>query len=316
MFDQSQLDASQRDSFAVLHNAFSRDEVSHASVAADTAGPAGTHPDIRRRVLITGAGGNIGSRFAKYARERYDLRLMVQHEGQATSELRACGEVVAGDLLDLARMKDLCRDIDTVVHLAADPDPSATWSRLLPTNIVGTYHTFVAAKAAGCRRLIFASSIHAVSGYPPDVQIHTHDPVNPGDLYGVSKCFGEALGRYMAEQEGLSAIVLRIGAYAGPEAVRTDGSIGALDAWISRRDLHHLIERCIEVEHLPFAILHAVSNNRYKRLDISDARRLVGYAPQDDLAEEHPGLKRLKLGETLIRHNLSGGQRSGLLDEL
>ena len=54
-----------------------------------------------------------------------------------------------------------------------------------------------AAKANGVRRVVFASSIHAVSGYPADYQVHTEEPVNPGDLYGVSKCFGEALGRYM-----------------------------------------------------------------------------------------------------------------------
>src|SRR3712207_7646535 len=81
------------------------------------------------------------------------------------------------------------------------------------------YHTFVAAKAAGCRRVIYASSIHAVSGYPSDVQVKTSEPVNPGDLYGVTKCFGEALGRYMAEKEGLSVIALRIGAFQAPEAV-------------------------------------------------------------------------------------------------
>src|SRR3712207_7240554 len=49
------------------------------------------------------------------------------------------------------------------------------------------YHTFVAAKAAGCRRVIYASSIHAVSGYPAGVQVKTSEPVNPGDLYGVTR---------------------------------------------------------------------------------------------------------------------------------
>src|SRR5207237_718422 len=106
-----------------------------------------------------------------------------------------------------------CAGIDTVLHLAASASPSSTWDVVLNANIVGTYHAFVAAKVARCRRVIYASSIHAVSGYPADVQVHTTDPVNPGDLYGVSKCFGEAMARYMAEQEGLSAIALRIGGF-------------------------------------------------------------------------------------------------------
>lgn len=88
--------------------------------------------------------------------------------------------------------------MDTVVHLAGSANPAATWDELLQTNIVGTYQTCVAARAAGCRRVVYASSIHAVSAYPPDVQVKTSEPSNLGDLYGVSKCFGESLGRYFS----------------------------------------------------------------------------------------------------------------------
>ena len=251
----------------------------------------------RRRVLVTGAAGNIGSYFAEHVHDRYELRLMVQQMDGDASSLHAYGEVVAGDLGDLDRMKELCQGIDTVVHLAADASPSATWQSLLQANIIGTYHAFVAAKASGCRRVIYASSIHAVSGYPSDVQVKTNEPVNPGDLYGVSKCFGEALGRYMAEQEGLSVIALRIGAFQPLEAAREEGAVEMLDAFVSRRDLTKLIERCIDVENLQFAIFHGLSNNRFKRLDISDARMLVGYEPQDDPAAENPALQDLRLRE-------------------
>jgi len=175
----------------------------------------------------------------------------------------------------------------------------------------------VAAKAANCRRLIYASSIHAVSGYPPDVQVKTSEPVNPGDLYGVSKCFGEAMGRYMAEQENLSVIAIRIGAFQSLEAARQENSISMLDAFVSHRDLNQLINRCIDVENMKFAVLHGLSNNRFKRLDISDARELVGYEPQDDLTEENPRLKELRLSETLSTHSVSGGdQKSGIREEL
>ena len=141
-----------------------------------------TDESARRRILVTGAAGNIGSYFAEHSHGRYELRLMVQQMDEDAEALRSFEEVVAGDLGDLEGMKELCSGIDTVLHLAADPSPSATWQSLLPNNIVGTYHAFVAAKAAGCRRVIFASSIHAVSGYPPDVQVKTSEPVNPGDL--------------------------------------------------------------------------------------------------------------------------------------
>ncbi len=271
----------------------------------------------RRRVLVTGAAGNIGKYFAEHSHEKYDLRIMVHKLDERADALRPFGELIAGELSDLAKLKEFCRDIDTVVHLAGDPDPGAVWASLLEGNIVGAYNVFVAAKAAGCRRVIYASSIHAVSGYPADVQVKTSEPVNPGDLYGVTKCFGEALGRYMAEQEGLSVLALRIGAFQPLEAARQEDSIGMLDAFVSQRDLNQLIERCIDVESIKFAILHGLSDNRFKRLDISDARALVGYQPQDDLTDENPQLKQLRLSEMVKSHSLADGKRpSGIRDQL
>jgi nucleoside-diphosphate-sugar epimerase len=291
--------------------------MTHAFTATGTGALAISSAGMRRRVLVTGAAGNIGSYFAEHAHETYDLRLMVQAMDEQAAVVQQFGEVVTGDLADLARMKELCAGIDTVVHLAADPSPSATWSSLLDANIIGTYHTMVAAKSAGCRRVIYASSIHAVSGYPTDVQVKTSEPVNPGDLYGVTKCFGEALGRYMAEQEGLSVIALRIGGFQPLERARDEDATHLLDAFVSQRDLHQLIVRCIDVENVQFAILHGLSNNRFKRLDISDARALVGYDPQDDLTQEQPQLKELHLGDKLSAHNVSDqGQQSGIREEL
>lgn len=273
--------------------------------------------DARKRVLVTGAAGRIGAYFAEHSHDRYELRLMVRELDDRAHALERFGEVVAGELGDLKQMKEFCRGIDTVVHMAADPDPSAVWESLLEQNIIGAYHTFAAAKAAGCRRVIYASSIHAVSGYPADVQVKTSEPVNPGDMYGVTKCFGEALGRYMAEQEGLSVIALRIGAFQPLEAAREAGSIGMLDAFVSHRDLNQLIQRCIDVDNIKFAILHGLSNNRFKRLDISDARALVGYDPQDDLTEENPQLKELQLNETVSAHSLADQrQESGLREDV
>ncbi len=271
------------------------------------------------RVLVTGAAGNIGSYFAKHARDRYKLRLMVREKDkkEKVEAIREFGEVVTAELSDLDRLKEICRGVDTVLHLAADPSPSATWESLLPNNIVGAYHTFVAAKSAGCKRVIYASSIHAVSGYPSDVQVKTNEPVNPGDLYGVSKCFGEALARYMAEQEGLSAICLRIGAFQPIEAARDASGIGMMDAWVSQRDLFQLIVRCIDVTNLKFAIFHGLSDNRFKRLDISDARELVGYRPQDDLLEVNVKLKSLDLDHSVNAHNVTDEQqKSGIRKEL
>jgi NAD(P)-dependent dehydrogenase (short-subunit alcohol dehydrogenase family) len=286
------------------------------SFTATAPGALGQLSTKRRNVLVTGAAGNIGSYFAAHLHDRYALRLMEREETDA-SEIEGYGEVVTANLDDLDRVKEICQDIDTVVHLAADPSPSATWSSLLPNNIAGTYNTMVAAKAAGCRRLIYASSIHAVSGYPPDVQVKTTEPVNPGDLYGVAKCFGEAMGRYMAEQEGLSVIAIRIGAFQPIETAEDPNALPMLDAFVSRRDLTQLIVRAIEVENLQWAVVQGLSNNRFKRLDISDARALLGYEPEDDFTEENPRLKDLELGMQQQGHNRGDDwQQSGIREDV
>jgi uronate dehydrogenase len=278
--------------------------------------PGNPHGDIaHRRVLITGAAGRIGSSFAEHAHRQYDLRLMVR-EDDDPAPIEGYGEVVTGELADLDRLKHLFTGVDTVVHLAADPSPNAIWDSVIANNITGTYHVFVAAKAAGVRRVIYASSIHAVSGYPVDLQVKSNDPVNPGDLYGVSKCFGEALARYMAEQEGVSAIAIRIGAFQPESAAEKPDSLHMLDAWVSHRDLNQLIERCIDAQALRFAIFAGLSDNRFKRMDITDARELVGYRPQDDLTRENPRLRRLQLNETIGAHNVQDTGKSGLRNEL
>lgn len=270
----------------------------------------------KRRVLVTGAAGNIGSYFAEHCHDRYELRLMLSPGGDSGT-LDGRGEIVEADLSDLNALAGVCRGMDTVVHLAAAADPDTPWDALLQANIIGTYHLFVAAKAAACRRVVFASSIHAISGYAAGRQVQADDPVNPGDLYGVTKCFGEAMARYMAQQQDLSAIVLRIGAFQPLRAARQPESMPMLDAFVSRRDLIHLIELSIDDESLQFAIVHALSANAFNRMDITEARELLGYAPVDDFTREHPELGGLRIAERLQTHSEQGGrQEPGIREEL
>jgi nucleoside-diphosphate-sugar epimerase len=273
--------------------------------------------DNRRKILVTGAAGRIGSCFAAFAHERYDLRLMVRGNEPAIDAIRPYGEVVTCDVADLDGLKRACAGVDTVLHLAGIASGNALWRDLLAVNIIGTYHAFAAAKAAGCRRVLFASSIHAVSGYPKDHQVRTGDPVNPGDVYGVSKCFGEALARYMAEQERLSSIAIRIATFTRPPYVNSDGSVAPVDSFISDRDLNQLISCCIDTENIRFAIVHGVSNNRFKRLDLTDTREMLGYTPQDDFTQLHPDLAKLPLWSATKTFALGDPNRqSGLREDI
>jgi nucleoside-diphosphate-sugar epimerase len=280
--------------------------------------PRKTH-DGKITVLVTGATGNIGSHFAANAKEDLQLRLMVTQVDDRSHALEQFGEVVIGDITNPDSLKSACAGIDTVIHLAGEAGPEAPWSKLLPLNIEGTYNMMVAARSARCRRVVYSSSIHAISGYPPDVQVKSTDPVNPGDLYGVTKCFAEAMGRYMAEQEGLSVICLRIGAFQPEDWAETSDSAAAMDAWVSQRDMAHMLDLCVRDAHLRFAIFNALSDNRFKRMDISDAREMLGYRPQDDLTRVNPSLKDLKLSEKVSSHSLGDKpdpQKSGIRDDL
>jgi NAD(P)-dependent dehydrogenase (short-subunit alcohol dehydrogenase family) len=280
------------------------------------------HPDHRprpesqrRNVVVTGAGGKIGTRFAEEVHEQYDLKLLV-HSEENLSQVEPYGQTGLFDLTDLDGLKESFDGMDTVVHLAARASPEQVWGPLLESNIIGAYNVFVAAESAGCRRVVFASSIHAVSGTDPERQVLADGPVSPGDLYGVSKCFGEAMGRFMATQRDLSCICIRIGAFQPVDKARQADSVPMMDAFVSHRDLNQLLRLSIDDERLLFAIVHGLSRNRFNRMNIDEARELLGYDPRDDFTEENPHLEDLQLSESVKPHSEAKGQPTGIREEL
>jgi nucleoside-diphosphate-sugar epimerase len=249
----------------------------------------------RRRVLVTGAAGGIGRAFFRSARDRYCFRLAdrtaivverVPADGPGEQGYGGDHEAIQLDLVELAACERACEHVDTVVHLAADANPAAAfYESLLDNNIKATYNIFRAAKDQGCRRVIFASSAWVMGGYAPDVQLAADAPLRPVNLYGVSKCFGEAVAAYFAQAEGLSSIVVRIGAYddgAADNWLRKAPHVRELSTYVSARDLHQLLVRCIDAPAIGFAVIHGLSENRFKRLDLTSTRDLLGYVPQDD----------------------------------
>ncbi len=243
--------------------------------------------DDSRRVLLTGAAGRIGTAFYAEFQNRYWFRLADYNDEIKDRPLTADHDAVVVDITQFDQLLAACDGIDTVVHLAADPSPEADFHEsLLQNNIAGTYNVFRAAAESGCRRVIFASSVHAVLGYPESEPVPEAAPVWPVNMYGVSKCFGEATARKFATSEGLSSIAIRIGAYEAPWIAENPAPIHS-KTYLSPRDMNHLLCRCIDIEDLPFAILHGVSNNRQKRLSIDETRRIVGYEPLDDGFEKY-----------------------------
>lgn len=238
--------------------------------------------------LLTGAAGRIGTAFRLAHGHDYRLRLADLEPGPIVDTPGAGHEIIALDVADPTACRVACVGVDTVIHLAADPRPDAPWESLLRNNIQGVVNICEAALAAGCRRIVYASSAHAVGAYPADLMLADDAPPRPGNLYGASKVFGEAVLSACATR-GLTGIALRIGAYDAPWFYAdTDDNVAA--AYISPRDMNHLLVRAIETPQITYAVAAGISNNRRKRFDLQHTRALLGYDPQDDgfrAREEH-----------------------------
>ena len=218
--------------------------------------------------------------------DRYALRL-VDRDATKVGEPGPY-ELIEANLADLDACQHVCQGMDTVIHLAADPSPAADfYESLLDNNIKAAYNIFRAAKDQGCKRVIFASSIQTIEGYPLDTQARPEMPMKPMNMYAACKGFSELMGHYFAYAEGLSCIGVRVGAFGNNPGMQKPEQIDgrALSAFVSPRDLSHLFVQCIETPDVQFAVVQAVSDNRFKRMDISSTREVVGYNPQDDAFE-------------------------------
>ncbi len=234
----------------------------------------------RKKILITGAAGAIGTTMRGHFAGRYELR---STDIETPQDLLPDERFIAAPLEDLAALTGVVTGMDGIVHLGAISSED-TWDKILVSNIVGTYNLFEAARAAGVKRVVFASSVHAVGFYPRDQLIGVDVTVRPDSRYGVSKCFGEALGALYADRYGLEVMCIRIG-NAFPEPVDER----RLSIWISARDLAQLIQIGLEHPAVQYAIVYGASRNKRSFWDNRNAERL-GYAPQDDAEDFAPEL--------------------------
>ncbi|WP_217362471.1 NAD-dependent epimerase/dehydratase family protein [Ruegeria arenilitoris] len=237
------------------------------------------------KVLVTGSSGRIGRAFFAAYQERYQFVLTDLNE--PTYPVSGQHHFVRSDLSDANAAAVLCQGVDTVVHLAGVPDPNAEIDEVLPANILATTYLIEAARQANVRRFVFASSAQTIEGYPVDRQIVPGMAVAPANLYGVSKCYGEALCSLYATQHGMSCVSLRIGAFEPADGPPLE-TMRDLSAWLSHRDATHLIDRAVQAEIDGSFIAHGISNNRFKRLDLTETCKVLGYAPQDDAFSTFP----------------------------
>ncbi|TMU97753.1 NAD(P)-dependent oxidoreductase [Streptomyces sp. DASNCL29] len=227
-----------------------------------------------RTVLLTGAAGGMGTLMRELLPPYgYQLRLLDQLpiEGEP--------DAITADLSDRDALREAVRGVDAIIHLAGI-SLEAPFEKILRANIEGTYNMYEAAREAGVRRIVFASSNHAV-GFTPrpvgdDPLIPLDTPRRPDTYYGLSKAFGEDLASFYWDKHGIETVAIRIGScFPEPTTVRM------LSIWMSPADGARLLHAALTAENVGCTTVYGSSANTRLWWDLSSARAL-GYEPQDD----------------------------------
>jgi uronate dehydrogenase len=225
------------------------------------------------RVLVTGAAGDIGRALREGLRGRYALLRL--SDRAALAPAREGEEIVTADLTDMSAVAGLMSEIDAVVHLGGHAG-EADWPTILTNNIGATWNVFEAARLAGVRRVVFASSNHVVGFHPRNRTLKPDAPHRPDTRYGLSKAFGEDLGRLYADKHAMEVVCLRIGSFQErPRETRQ------LSTWISHGDMVRLVVTALEADEVRFEVFYGVSRNTRSFWNNRRAYAL-GYEPEDD----------------------------------
>ncbi len=253
-------------------------------------------PD-RKTILITGAAGNLGAKLRQHLEGRFALRLLDINP--------LCDPAIIS--ADLSRWDmqwvDHFQNVDTVIHLAADPTAHQSWEKLIGPNIDALINVFQASAHMKVGRVIYASSNHVMGGYKDIAEpfrLTTDLPPLPGAHYVVdgqnrdstgyasAKLFGERLGKCYSEIYGLSVIAVRIGwvKVGGnlPQDIPRERGPWFKMMWLSNLDFCQLMEKCISADPgLRFSVVNGMSANTGMRWDIAQTTNLLGYHPLDDV---------------------------------
>jgi uronate dehydrogenase len=226
-----------------------------------------------KKLVLTGAAGRLGS----YLREpmtRLADELVSTDITEDIGKLYPGESYIKGDLASLDDMMQVLKGADMVVHMGAYAD-EGPFEKLLGPNFVGAYNIWESAYRHGLKRVVYASSIHAVGMHPKNEFIGTDVAHRPDTFYGLAKCFAEDLGSMYWDKRGLESVHMRILSCAQVNNAR------ALGSWLSYDDLIQLVTRCIETPVTGFAVVYGVSNN--DRVPVDNARAsFLGYRPKDN----------------------------------
>jgi len=226
-----------------------------------------------KKIVLTGAGGRLGSHLREPLTRLAD-ELVSSDLTDDIATLYPNERYVSADLTKLDEIVSLLEGADMVVHFGAVGD-EAPFETILGPNIIGAYNVWEAAFQNKLRRVVYASSIHAVGMHAKTDFIGTDAPHRPDTFYGLAKCFAEDLASLYWDKRGIESVCLRILSCATVTNARAVGS------WLSYDDLIHLVERAISTPVTGFTVAYGVSANDRAPVDNAKAS-FLGYRPKDN----------------------------------
>lgn len=229
-------------------------------------------------VLYTGGTGRMGRVIREGLAGRYD-RVILFARTAPQERLHPGEEIVLGDLADLDGLVAASAGVDVIVHLGGVAD-EAPFDDIRRANIDGTYNVYEAARRAGVRRVVYASSNHVVGFHPATEVLDEQATLRPDTFYGVSKAFGEGLASLYQDKWGIESVLLRIGTFRPEPEDRRQ-----LALWLSWPDGIELTRCAIESGPVGCQVVYGCSANRDSWWNGAAGWAAIGYVPSDDAAD-------------------------------
>jgi len=227
---------------------------------------------MNKKVLVTGASGHLGGMLFKAMAEiGYNNLLGTDIKRKFINKNE---KFISANLKNFKSTLKITKGVYAIVHFGAIPIED-TKQNILHNNIIGTYNLFEAARINKVKRIIFASSNHAVGFHRRTTKLNELSTQRPDSHYGLSKVFGEELSRFYADKFNIKSMCIRIGS-----CLKTPEDRRHVSTWISYEDLTQLVDIGIKHKSIHHEIVYGVSKNKKSWWNNSKAYKL-GYKPKD-----------------------------------